>query len=108
MSFGSWLESFFSSILSKVTDFLSNVAHSIAVNGGPVLVELATAAVAAAEAQGGSGQDKFNAAVKAVTSGLTAQGVPVVLNAVNAAIEAAVANLQASQTATSTTTATAS
>lgn len=94
MSFGTWIESFFSSILSNVTSFMSNVAHSIAVNGGPVLVELATAAVAAAEAQGGSGSDKFNAAVKAVTSGLEAKGVPIVLNAVNAAIEAAVANMQ--------------
>lgn len=99
MSFGTWIESFFSSILSGVESFLSNVAHSIAVNGGPVLVDLATAAVLAAEAQGGSGSDKLNAAVKAVTAGLEAKGIPVVVNAVNAAIEAAVANLQAEKVA---------
>jgi hypothetical protein len=99
MSFGTWIESFFSSILANVTSFLSNVAHSIAANGGPVLIELATAAVAAAEAQGGSGKDKFNAAVASVTAGLEAKGVPVVLNAVNAAIEAAVANQNAAKPA---------
>jgi len=100
--------------MSAWTDFLhwlSNVGHailgfmgdlmtSIAENGGAVLVQAATDAVAAAEAKGGTGAEKLAAAQAAVVADLTSKGIPVVLNAINGAIEAAVAKLRASQTTT--------
>ena len=74
---------------------LEALARSIARNGGEVLTAAAAAAVAAAEAQGGSGAAKFQAARAAVVAVLTAKGIPLVENAVQGAILAAVADLNA-------------
>jgi hypothetical protein len=79
----------------EVLNFISPLAASIARNGGPVLLEIAQAAVLAAETTGGSGSDKLKAAQEAVVAGLKAKEIPIVMNAVNGAIEAAVAALQA-------------
>lgn len=93
MSFWTEVEAWFTKVGGEVASFVSNLAQTIAKNGGPVLVQAAIAAVAAAEATGKTGAEKKADAVAAVTSVLKTQGIPVVLNAVNSAIEAAVANL---------------
>src|SRR4051812_46413286 len=74
--------------------FYHAVISSAEANGGKLLRDAATAAVSAAEVTGGSGQDKFNAALASVVSTLSTAGIPIVKNAVNGAIEAAVANLK--------------
>ena len=98
--FVGWVEGIGHSIL----DFLNPLAASIAKNGGDLLVSLAQeevakaedAAVAAAAAGNAqTGLDKFAAAQKGVVAELVAKGIPVVLNAVNGAIEAAVAKSKA-------------
>lgn len=94
-SFLTWL----SGIGHVIMTFVSPLAMSIAKNGGPVLVQAATNAVAAAEQPGLTSDQKKAAAVAAVVSTLKTQGIPVVMNAVNGAIESAVAGLQASQAA---------
>lgn len=63
---------------------------------GPVLLESATDAVMAAEQTPGDGKAKFAAAFAMVVKDLESKGVPVVVNAVNLAIEAAVANMKSS------------
>lgn len=75
--------------------FMGELMTSIAKNGGAALIEASRAAVIAAENQGGSGDDKLKAARAAVISSLTRQGIPIVLNAINGAIEAAVARMNA-------------
>ena len=98
------------SVWTDFTHWLSNVGHailgfmgdlmtSIAENGGAVLIQAATDAVAAAETKGGTGAEKLAAAQAAVIADLTNKGIPVVLNAVNGAIEAAVARLKATANA---------
>lgn len=98
--------SFFTSIGNKIvallmglgSDVLAAVeafASVIVAGGGSVLVASASDAVAAAEATGGTGAVKLAAAQAAVVADLTSKGVPVVTNAVNAAIEAAVAQMKA-------------
>lgn len=110
MSFGTDLSTFFSGIKQHVEEFVTNLFHatltffdslvkSVAANGGQVLMDAAAAAVAAAEAKGGSASDKLAAAQAAVAATLATEGVPVVANAVNGAIEAAVASLKTSQAA---------
>lgn len=89
----SHIESFFEGVEAIVLAFTSSLAHAIAENGGKVLVDAATAAVAAAEATGGSGKDKLAGAVASVVAVLEREGIPVAMNAVNGAIEAAVASL---------------
>lgn len=99
--------SFFSNVWTQIENiftkeeqafalFFEDAIHNVAVNGGPVLVNAATNAVEAAEKQGGSGSAKLAAATAAVVATLTTQGIPVVVSAVNSAIEAAVARLAAS------------
>lgn len=73
--------------------FLSPLAAQIARNGGKLLLEAATQAVIAAEASGGSGEDKFKLAKKIVITRLEANGIPIVLNAVHGALEGAVARM---------------
>jgi hypothetical protein len=90
------IESWFSSEEKVVLNFLEGAARSIVANGGPVLINAAMAAVTAAETTGGTGAQKLQAATAAVVSTLKGQGLPVVQNAINAAIEGAVANLKAS------------
>ena len=82
-------------ILHAVEAFASAGAKSIAINGGLLLIDSATAAVNAMAATEGSGADKRNAAIAAVTRDLEAGGIEVVENAVRLAIEHAVASLKA-------------
>ena len=84
-----------------VGTFLSSLADSIAHNGGELLIDAATRAVAAAEATPGGGKDKFAAAQLSVITDLTAAGYPVVLHAINGAIEGAVARHKAGARASS-------
>jgi len=91
----SW-HSLVDSIRDGLLGFVSALAENIEKNGGQVLRDAALAAVKAAEANGGSGSDKFNAALESVISTLEQQGIPVVINAVRGAIEAAVAQIKTS------------
>lgn len=93
-SFGAWLVSLFSKIGQGILAFVAAGAEQIAKNGGAVLTQAALAAVKAAEAQGGSGKDKLEAAQAAVIDVLQKNGIPVAMSAVNFAIEAAVAQLR--------------
>ncbi len=83
----------FENIGEDILDFVAPLAKEIAKNGGKLLLEVAREAVLLAEATGGSGRDKFEAAQAHIKTALEARGIPVVLNAVNGAIEAAVARL---------------
>lgn len=78
-----------------VFNLLSAMGKSIAANGGPVLVQAAEDAVLAAETTGGDASAKLAAAQAAVIADLQKNGIPVVMNAVNGAIEAAVAGMKA-------------
>lgn len=85
---------FLQEIGEDIFDFVKPLAREIAKNGGALLLEAAHQAVKAAEATGGSGHEKFEAAQKTVIGILEEKGVSVVLNAVNGAIEAAVAKMK--------------
>lgn len=89
------IQNFFHAGVHDIAVGVSFLAHSIEQNGGAVLMSAAAAGVAAAESTGGNGKDKFAAAQAAVISALETAGIPVVLNAVNGAIEAAVAQHRA-------------
>lgn len=82
-----------------ILDFLMSGAELLAQNGGTFLIESAQDAVAAAENTGGDGAAKRAAAIAAVISDLTSKGVPIVMNAINLAIENAVAKMNAAKTA---------
>lgn len=82
----------------NVLSFFDSLATSIASNGGAVLLSAALKAVEAAETTGGTGQEKFEAAKASVIATLKEQGLPIIMNAVHGAIEAAVAQ-QKAQTA---------
>jgi len=84
-----WLED----IGEDILNFTKPLAKQIAKNGGKLLLDTALAAVVAAEQAGGSGSDKFDVAKNLVISELEVKGLPIVLNAVHGAIEAAVAKL---------------
>ena len=75
-------------------DFFEALASSIEASGGQILWDAAKAAVEAAEAQGGGGEDKAKAALASVIAVLEKEGLPIVINAIKGAIEAAVANLK--------------
>lgn len=81
-------------LFDKFLGFLLPAATLLARSGGQALVQAAREAVAAAESQGGSGEDKLNAARKAVVKSLQRQALPVITNAINIAIETAVAELK--------------
>ena len=87
------LEGLFTDAEKAVVAFADSLLSSIEKNGGSVLMSAATGAVAAAEARGGTSAEKLAAAQAAVAKVLDSQGVPLVNNAVNGAIEAAVAAL---------------
>jgi hypothetical protein len=100
--------SFFSNLGAEIFGLLSGLGSDtlaavkafisiIIAGGGSVLVQSATDAVAAAEAAGGTGSQKLAAAQAAVTADLTSKGIVVLQNGVNAAIEAAVAQMKANQ-----------
>lgn len=90
---------FIHSLKNSALGFFDNVAHTIEISGGQILRDAAMAAVLAAEQSGGSGEDKAKAALASVIAVLEAQGIPLVINAIKAAIEAAVANMRASNVA---------
>lgn len=84
--------------------FISTLAESIADNGGQVLIDAAKQEVQAVEDAAAAGlaagnimtaEDKFAQAQAAVVQTLKTEGIPVVMNAVNGAIEAAVAAMRA-------------
>lgn len=91
----STIGNFFTAVGQILSAFFNALAVSVAQNGGKVLMDAAVAAVATAETQGGTPQQKFAAATAAVLAKLEAEGIPVVMNAVNGAIEAAVASMKA-------------
>lgn len=102
------IKALFSKVGQAVLSFVSPLAQSIEANGGPVLIAAAEQEVAAAEAAavtaiagGGTvtGEAKFVQAQTAVIQTLTSQGIPVVVNAVNGAIESAVASMNANNAA---------
>lgn len=78
-----------------ITLFFETAVESIAANGGSVLMGLVTDATAAAETTGASGPTKLAAVQTAVAEALVARGLPVVWNAINLAIHAVVAHMQA-------------
>ena len=86
---------FFSEAEKEASSFLEAAAHSLIANGGAVLIGAAKDAVVAAETTGGTNEQKKDAAVTAVVSSLKTNGLPVVMNAVNFAVEAAVAQKNA-------------
>lgn len=91
------IEAFFTEAEKIAVTFMSAMATSIAKSGGALLVSAAQAAVVAAEADGGSGEEKLASAKKAVIGTLESEGVAVVMNAVNGAIEAAVAEMKSKE-----------
>ena len=103
MSFLTGIKAFFLGISSFTLSFLQNFVSLMAAN--PQVQAAATTAVQAVESQAAAAivngvaamtsQQKQSAAQTAVITQLTTQGVPVVMNAINGAIEAAVANLPA-------------
>jgi|GEM_PF-3604850 len=93
--------SIFSNIVKSITDWLKSdlanyllsLVNFLADNGGKLLVNAALAAVAAAEAKGGTGSEKFQAAKESVVATLNNNGVSFVMSAVHFAIESAVAKM---------------
>lgn len=73
---------------------LLGLLHSIEQSGGQLLLDSATAAVHAMEQTGKPGAEKFADAKTAVIGTLQSAGVTVIENAVNGAIEAAVAAMK--------------
>lgn len=84
----------FENIGEEILDFMKPVALEISKNGGLVLLEAAAAAVNAAEEPGVSGEEKAKRAFNQVVAVLETKGLPVVTNAIKAAIEAAVARMK--------------
>jgi len=83
--------SFFEDVGAFVLNFLSAGFKVIKKNGGKLLLSVAMDAVLAVEKTGGG--NKFDAAKEIVVTRLKSEGVPIVLNAVNIAIELAVAKM---------------
>lgn len=94
-----FLEETFSGAEKDAAAFIDALVTAIVSNGGAVLMTAAANAVAAAESSGGTSDEKFAAASAAVISSLKSAGEPVVINAVNGAIEAAVAQAAANKPA---------
>lgn len=95
------VEAFFADLFTAAgklaITFLSSLAKEMVASGGALLQDAAKSAVLAAETQGGSGKDKFNAAYDAVVGTLENAGVPVIVNAVQGAIIGAVAEMNANK-----------
>ena len=90
-----FLHSLFHSAGKVVSELSLALAKVMAESGGEFLAQTALTAVAAAETSGGTGTEKFNAAKAVVVTALEGQGIPVVLNAIHAALEGAVAHMKA-------------
>lgn len=89
------VKAFFARVLGYVQGFMEPLAREIAANGGKLLLSIALEAVMEAEKKGGTGREKFDAARELAETRLKAQGLPIVINALNGAIEAAVARIKA-------------
>lgn len=87
------LENLFGAAGTEAVVFAESFITLLIEGGGPVLIDAARAGVTAAESVGGTGEVKFNAAMASVLSTLEAESIPVIINAVRGAIEAAVAEL---------------
>lgn len=85
-------------IADSASDFFSVLIHNLSTDAGKLLIHAATKAVADAEATGGTGQEKFQAAFQSIVDSLTTEGLPIIVNDVHAAIVAAVANMNAEKT----------
>lgn len=85
------IRDFFKGVLREIAAFLNPLALEIARSGGKLLIEAAAAAVLAAEQSGGTGEEKLKLARDIVIDKLRMAGIPIVLNAIHGAIEAAVA-----------------
>ncbi|MFO0389630.1 MAG: phage holin, LLH family [Alphaproteobacteria bacterium] len=79
--------------LNDILDALEPLAKQMAKSGGKLLINAALVAVQAAENAGGSSDEKLTAARKMVVKHLQDNGLPIVMNAINGAIEMAVARL---------------
>lgn len=88
-----WFKGTFTNAEKDIVVAFEAGIKSVEQNGGKVLTDAAAAAVKAAEANGGTGKEKAFAAAAAVMAVLMAEGIPVLLNAVNIAIEMAVAEM---------------
>lgn len=82
-------------LMSGLWSFLQPIIKVFLSDIGPVLISAATAAVAEMAATDKTGDEKKAAAVAAVTSALTSQGVTVATHLINTTIETAVAKLKA-------------
>ena len=89
-----YLKSFFTEAEKIALTFLSAAAKSIASSGGALLTSAALVAVKAAQESGGTNDEKFQAAFDAVKDTLASEGIIAGTNAINVAIEAAVAQLK--------------
>lgn len=96
-SFWSEVGSFFKSALSNILDFLKPAAQQLAANGGMILLEAATQAVAAVAADPSvvSNGAKRDAAGKLILADMQAKGIAAGEAAINLAIESALASLKA-------------
>lgn len=88
------IKNFFKGFLLDVEKFLNPLAHEIFAFGGKLLLESAIKAVYEAEKTKGSGREKFEAAKESVIRDLKEGGHMIVENAINGAIEAAVAKMK--------------
>lgn len=97
MSFWSSVGDWFKSTLSQILDFLKPAAAQLAANGGMILLEAATAAVAAVAADPRvlSDSDKRDAAGKLILADMQRKGIAASVSAINLAIETALASLKA-------------
>lgn len=100
MTFKTFFSSIFGKVevtLSTIESFLKPALDALIKGGGPILIAAARAAVMAVAADPSlltaAGGVKRDAAFKLIAADLAAKGLPVVTNAVNIAIEAAVAAL---------------
>ncbi len=85
---------FFKGMLDEISKFLNPMARQIARSGGKLLLDVAAEAVRQAEANGGSGSDKFKQARNYVITQLKGRVPDLIENAVQGAILAAVASLK--------------
>jgi len=79
--------------LNDILEALEPLARQLAKSGGQVLITAAWIAVQTVEKTGGTGDEKLNLARKMVVKHLQDNGLPIVMNAINGAIEMAVARL---------------
>lgn len=88
---------FLSDAFNWVKPIFSAALKQLIKGGGATLIAAATNAVAAAQAHGGTGDEKYEIAFKAVKETIKDSGQDVVDSAINLAIEMAVAKLKDEQ-----------